>query len=143
MAKDINGFFLQGRLTKAAELKYPRQDFPVVNFTIATNESKKNGDQWEDRANYFDVTFTGNYAKAIAPSLSKGMEVFIEGHAHQDRWEKDNQKYSRVVFIAENVRIGKAPKGTQPAAGNDNAPAYQQSQPAPEEGYSEDEIPFN
>ena len=41
MADNINVVVETGRLTKAAELKYPREGFAVVNFTIAVNESKK------------------------------------------------------------------------------------------------------
>ena len=146
MADNINVVVETGRLTKAAELKYPRDGFAVVNFTIAVNESKKKGDEWTKYPNYFDVTFTGNYAAAIQKSLSKGLEVTVSGRLHQDRWEKDGQKYSKIVIIANNVEPGRPPKESTAEA---NAPAYS-SEPAPAEQpdfadsqeYS-DKIPFN
>ena len=125
MADNINVVVETGRLTKAAELKYPREGFAVVNFTIAVNESKKKGDEWIQYPNYFDVTFTGNYAAAIVNSLSKGREVTVSGELHQDRWEKDGQKYSKVIIRANNVAPGRPPKGES----DSSAPAYSQSEP--------------
>ena len=149
MADDINTVVLVGRLTKAAECKYPRENFAVVNFTIAVNESRKQGNEWTKYPNYFDVTFTGNYAAAMSKSLSKGIEVTVSGKLHQDRWEKDGQKYSKVIIKADNVKPGRLPKGNN--AENSDAPAYAaESEPAPAEqpDFSDsqdygDEIPFN
>ena len=146
MADNINVVVETGRLTKAAELKYPRDGFAVVNFTIAVNESKKKGDEWTKYPNYFDVTFTGNYAAAIQKSLSKGLEVTVSGRLHQDRWEKDGQKYSKIVIIANNVEPGRPPKESTAEA---NAPAYSSEQaPAEQPDFADsqeysDEIPFN
>ena len=107
MADDINTVVLVGRLTKAAECKYPREGFAVVNFTIAVNQSKKVNNEWTKYPNYFDVVFTGNYAAAMSKSLSKGLEVTVSGHLHQDRWEKNDQKYSKIIIQADNVKPGK------------------------------------
>lgn len=41
MANDINQVALTGRLVKGAEVKYPRENFCVVTFTIASNENQK------------------------------------------------------------------------------------------------------
>lgn len=147
MADDINTVVLVGRLTKAAECKYPREGFAVVNFTIAVNQSKKVNNEWTKYPNYFDVVFTGNYAAAMSKSLSKGLEVTVSGHLHQDRWEKNYQRYSKIIIQADNVKPGKLPKGTN--AENSDAPAYA-AEPAPTEqpDFSDsqdygDEIPFN
>ncbi len=138
MASDFNHIVLQGRLTKSAEVKYPRQDFCVVSFTIASNENHKNGDQWEKRPNYIDCTWTGNYAKALAESMTKGREVFLEGSLHQDRWEKDGQKQSRMIVKVTNLVPGRTP-----GEKTESAPAVDYSD-APDPGDPEqpDTIPF-
>lgn len=138
MASDFNHIVLQGRLTKSAEVKYPRQDFCVVSFTIASNENHKNSDQWEKRPNYIDCTWTGNYAKALAESMTKGREVFLEGSLHQDRWEKDGQKQSRMIVKVTNLVPGRTP-----GEKTESAPAADYSD-APDPGDPEqpDTIPF-
>jgi len=140
MASDLNHVLLQGRLTKSAEVKYPRQDFCVVSFTIASNENHKNGDNWEKRPNYIDCTWTGNYAKACAPSMTKGREVFVEGNIHQDRWEKDGQKQSRIIIKASDVKMGKMPG----EGNNSTAPAaeYPEEPDAASDDDAPDDIPF-
>lgn len=138
MASDFNHIVLQGRLTKSAEVKYPRQDFCVVSFTIASNENHKNGDQWEKRPNYIDCTWTGNYAKALAESMTKGREVFLEGSLHQDRWEKDGQKQSRMIVKVTNLVPGRTPgEKTESAPAADYLYA-----PDPGDPEQPDTIPF-
>lgn len=138
MASDFNHIVLQGRLTKSAEVKYPRQDFCVVSFTIASNENHKNGDQWEKRPNYIDCTWTGNYAKALAESMTKGREVFLEGSLHQDRWEKDGQKQSRMIVKVTNLVPGRTPgEKTESASAADYSDA-----PDPGDPEQPDTIPF-
>lgn len=140
MASDLNHVLLQGRLTKSAEVKYPRQDFCVVSFTIASNKNHKNGDNWEKRPNYIDCTWTGNYAKACAQSMTKGREVFVEGNIHQDRWEKDGQKQSRIIIKASDVKMGK-----MPGEGNASAPAADYPEPGESDMGTDnapDDIPF-
>lgn len=109
MASDINQLTLSGRLVKGAEVKYPKEGFCVVTFTIASNENKKNGDQWEKRPNYIDCSYAGNYAKALASSMTKGREITITGMIHQDRWEKDGQKQSKIIIKVDKAKLGSAP----------------------------------
>ena len=138
MASDFNHIILQGRLKKSAEVKYTRQDFCVVSFTIASNENHKNGYQWEKRPNYIDCTWTGNYAKALAESMTKGREVFLEGSLHQDRWEKDGQKQSRMIVKVTNLVPGRTP-----GEKTESAPAADYSDvPDPGDPEQPDTIPF-
>lgn len=111
MVNDINQVALTGRLVKGAEVKYPRENFCVVTFTIASNENQKKGDQWEKRANYIDCSFSGNYAKALAPSMTKGRSITVTGKIHQDRWEKDGQKQSKIIIKVDNAKLGQLPNG--------------------------------
>ena len=55
---DLNHVVLIGRLTRDAELKYTSNGQAVCKFSIAVNRRKKNGDQWEDEASFFDIVFS-------------------------------------------------------------------------------------
>jgi single-strand DNA-binding protein len=102
---DLNHVVLIGRLTRDAELKYTAGGQAVCKFAIAVNRRKKNGDQWMDEANYFDVVLWGRQAEVLNQYLVKGKLVGIEGELRQDRWEQDGQNRSRVEIVATNIQL--------------------------------------
>ena len=107
---DLNHVVLIGRLTR--DLGSDERSFGYIgngqaraNVSIAVNRSKKNGDQWVDEVNYFDVTIWGKTAENLKPYLTKGKQICVDGHLKQDRWEKDGQKFSRVTVVADAVHL--------------------------------------
>ena len=102
---DINNLTIIGRLTKDVEVSYTPGGMDYTNFSIAVNRSVKKNEQWTDEVSYFDVKLFGNTAKNLGPYLTKGKQIAIDGYLHQDRWEKDGQKNSRVVICANNVQL--------------------------------------
>ena len=142
---DTNHVVLVGRLTK--DLGTDERSFGYVsngqaraNISIAVNRSRRNGDQWIDDVNYFDVTIWGKTAENLKPYLTKGKQVIIEGYLKQDRWEKDGQKFSKVTVVANNVQlVGGRAEGGQPTGG---APRFQpmnnsgMTSSMPDSGYS-------
>ncbi|MDR0503938.1 MAG: single-stranded DNA-binding protein [Treponema sp.] len=102
---DINRVILIGRLTREAELKYTSGGQAVCKFSIAVNRRKKNGDQWEDEANYFDIVLWGRQGEALHPYLQKGKMVGIDGELRQDRWQQDGQNRSKVEIVANTLQL--------------------------------------
>jgi single-strand DNA-binding protein len=118
-----------------------------LSFSIAVNRSKKNGDQWIDEANFFDVVSFGRLAEALEQYLNKGQQVAIEGYLKQDRWQQDGQNRSRVAIVAENIQLVGGKKdgaettgGYQPRATGEGAQEVPRYAP-PADDYPED-IPF-
>ena len=103
--KDTNIFIHVGRLTRDAELKLLSTGTAILTFSLAVNRRVKDGDVWKDEASFFDYSYFGKGAEAVAQYMTKGGQVVVEGEAKQDRWEKDGQKHSRVVFVAQNVQL--------------------------------------
>lgn len=110
MANDVNKVILIGRLTR--DLGSEERNFGYVgngmaraNVSIAVNRAKKQGDQWTEEVSYFDITIWGKTAENLKPYLTKGKQICVEGHLHQDRWEKDGQKFSRVSIVADKVQL--------------------------------------
>jgi single-strand DNA-binding protein len=112
--QDLNQIALSGRLTKDAELKYTNSGTALVTMSIANNTRKKEGDNWTDYPNYLDVTFFGRLAEILHPQLTKGCPITLGGRIEQQRWEKDGNKRSKVVVIADHVMINR-PKGDFPS----------------------------
>lgn len=129
---NTNVVVVSGNLVKDAELKDISPDFSVLNFTVAVNESVKKADSWDSYANFFDISLSGKRAKAIAKYLTKGKKVLVAGTLHQDRWEKDGHKQSRIVIRADSVEFC----GGSNSEGNSDS-----AQSSGESGFS-DEVPF-
>jgi len=112
MSQDINKAVLVGRLTRDSELSYTNTGFALTKFSIASNRRKKQGDQWIDEANFFDIIVWGKRGEALANYLKKGTQVAIEGELRQERWEKDGVKRSKVSIEATNIQLlgGKSDK---------------------------------
>lgn len=110
---DINRVVLVGRLTRDAELKYTASGQAVCKFSVAVNRRRKNGEQWEDEANYFDVVLWGRQGESLNQYLVKGKAVAVDGELRQDRWQQDGQNRSKVEIVAGNIQLlGGAPGGT-------------------------------
>ncbi|MDR2619105.1 MAG: single-stranded DNA-binding protein [Treponema sp.] len=144
---DINHVVLVGRLVRDAELKYTANGQAVCKFSIAVNRSRKNGDQWVEEANFFDIVLWGRQGEAVGKYLIKGKSVGVDGELRQDRWQQDGQNRSKVEIVASNVQLlGGSPGGSSPGEssgggftrtnGGSEAPA-----PAGDDGFADD-IPF-
>jgi len=102
---DVNHVILLGRLTRDAELKYTAGGQAVCKFSIAVNRRKKNGDQWEDEANFFDIVIWGKQGETLNQYLKKGKMVAVDGELRQDRWQQDGQNRSKVEIVASFLQL--------------------------------------
>lgn len=141
---DINHVMLIGRIVRDIDERnfgYVGSGIAKLNLAIAVNRSRKEGDNWIDEVSFFDITLWGKTAEGLKPYLSKGKQIAVEGFLKQDRWEKDGQKFSKVVISATNVQLiggfSKSDPASEPFTPAENAPAPD----VPQEGFSED-IPF-
>ena len=100
---DLNKSFLIGRLTRDAETGYLTNGTCMSKFTIAVNRMK--GKDGRETADFFDVKVFGKQAEVISKYLGKGKQVAVDGRLQQERWEKDGQKFSKVVINAESVQL--------------------------------------
>ena len=160
---DINTVTIVGRLTRdlngsdQRDYAFTPNGQARANISIAVNRSRKQGDQWVDEANFFNVTIWGKTAENLLPYLKKGKQICVEGYLKQDRWEKDGQKQSRVSIVANNVQLlGGKSEGGAPVGGaprfqpvNNAAPANGgYSNPYPQDSYGDsgndfpEDIPF-
>jgi single-strand DNA-binding protein len=123
---DLNHVVLIGRLTRDAELKYTASGQAVCKFSIAVNRRRKNGDQWEDEANFFDIVLWGRQGESLNQYLVKGKMIGIEGELRQDRWQQDGQNRSKVEIVANNIQLlgasGGGSGGAYGSSGSNAAP---------------------
>jgi single-strand DNA-binding protein len=107
-ATNINRVVLTGNLTRDPELRSTNSGLSVCSLRIASNTRRKgaSGD-WEDKANYFDVTVFGAQGENCQRYLSKGRPVAIDGRLEWREWEaKDGSgKRQSVEIIADSVQF--------------------------------------
>ena len=102
---DLNSVNLIGRLTRDAELKTLASGYAVSKFSIAVNYRKRNGQQWDTEANFFDVSLFGKTAESLNQYLRKGKQIAVSGQLRQERWQQDGFNKSRVGIIADSVQL--------------------------------------
>jgi single-strand DNA-binding protein len=103
---DINHVVLVGRLVRDAQLKYTNSGLAICEFSIAINNRRKQGDEWVDEPNFFDVTLFGRQGEAIQRYLTQGKQVGVDGQLRQDRWQTpEGQNRSKVGIVANNVML--------------------------------------
>ncbi len=103
----INRYVCTGNLTRDMELRRTQGGMTIGSFGIAVNDRRKNNQtgEWEDYANFFDVTMFGSRAESISSYLVKGKKVAIDGKLRWSQWERDGQKRSKVEIIADDVEL--------------------------------------
>ena len=110
-AANINTVVITGNLTSDPEVRYIGSGTAVVDLGIAVNSREKQGDEWVDRADFFDVTVWGKQAESCGQYLSKGSPVAVQGRLRLDRWEKDGAKRSKVKIVATSIQFLPTGKG--------------------------------
>ena len=141
---DINHIVVIGRLTRdisERDFGYTAGGTARLNLSIAVNRSEKRNGAWQDKTSYLDVTVWGKTAENIRPYLHRGKQIAIDGYLDQQRWEKDGQKFSKVVIIADSVQLLGGNENSQQSAPQAQQPAGDYQSAGSGDDFPED-IPF-
>lgn len=111
-SRSVNKVTLLGFLGKAAELSYTASQKAVVRFSVATNFRWKDGEsgEWKESTQWTSVVLWGG--ENIAPHLSKGKQVYVEGRLQTRSYDdKEGRKVYVTEVIAEDVILLGDPRG--------------------------------
>jgi single-strand DNA-binding protein len=118
-ASNINSVVVTGNLTRDPELRHLNSGTAVCKLRVAVNTRRKDGNEWVDKPNYFDVTVWGAQGENCATYLSKGRPVAIQGRLEWREWQNDNgDKRQAVEIIAESVQFLGSRDGSGGGQGN-------------------------
>ena len=94
-------------MTRDAVLKMTQSGTSVLEFGIAVNENKPDGEGgWEEYPNYVDCVLFGKRADSLSQYLSKGTYVALTGRIHQNRWKnKDGQNRSKLGVVVDEIHF--------------------------------------
>lgn len=122
MAYSVNKITLLGTLGRDAETKFTSGGNAVTKFSIATEHSYKQGDEWNRVSTWHNIVLWG--AEKLASYLTKGSKVYLEGRLENRSYEdKDGNKKYVTEVIADSQSIVLC--GTKPVQEDSNGYASQ------------------
>jgi single-strand DNA-binding protein len=130
-ASNVNVVVITGNLTRDPELRHTGGGTAVCELRVAVNSRRKEGNDWVDKPNFFDVTVWGAQGENCATYLSKGRPVAVEGRLDWREWEaKDGSgKRQAVSIVANSVQFLGSRDGS--GGGNGNANGFSPSSDVP------------
>jgi len=137
MARGLNKILIIGNITADPEIKTAASGTNIANFTVATNESRKNqSGEYEDYAEFHRCVAFGRTADVLNDYTHKGSKVYIEGRIQTRSWEGDDgvKKYSTEIVTNQLLLLDSKSDGqAKPAY---SAPAQPAAEPV------QDDLPF-
>ena len=151
----FNKIIIVGNLGRDPELRYTPQGTAVCNFSVATNERRRDkaGEQ-QDITTWFRVNAWGRQAENVSKYLSKGRRVYVQGRLHVEEWtDRDGKARYTLEVNASDVQFldsaadveGIPVRQSEQSAGASAARAASGGGGAarsPEPEIEDDEIPF-
>lgn len=104
---------IQGNATADGALKFLPNGSAVLNFDIAENHRKKQGDTWvDDGTTFYRVAVWGKQAEILADHIRRGSRVLVAGRFRGGQFtSKDGQEVKTYEVTANHVGI--IPKSDQ------------------------------
>lgn len=102
----LNKVMLIGHLGADPEKRSMRNGNDVVNMRVATSESWKDRDgNRQERTEWHTVViFNENLGKIAYDHLRKGSKVYLEGHLHTRKWEKNGVDHYSTEIVLQQYR---------------------------------------
>ena len=134
----VNKVILIGRTRADAEHRYTSNGKAVANFSLAVNETFKNGDgEQKESVEWVRCVVWGKLAEVCGEFLTKGKQAYAEGRFQTRKYDdRDGIEHTVSEVVVRQLRFLGGP-------GNGNGKADQSARPAenPDAEIS-DEIPF-
>lgn len=121
----FNKIILVGNLGKDPELRYTPAGVAVCDFSMATNERKRDkSGEFQEVATWFRITLWRTQAENAAKYLKKGSQVYIEGRLGLEEWtDRDgNTRQTLSVQGTDMHFIGS--RGDAPSANDVSEPEF-------------------
>ena len=99
----MNSINIMGRLTHDPVLKTTEKGNPIVNFSVAVDDSGK-------RTDFIDCAAFMKTAETIAKHLKKGCTVCVSGKLRIDKYEKDGIKHKAAFIIVNTIDFIQKPE---------------------------------
>jgi single-strand DNA-binding protein len=98
---NLNEVFLTGNIGKKPEIKYTKEEKPVLTFSIAQNSKTKDDKKITE---WYNIVVFDKLAETLSLYLEAGMPVLVKGVLKVNNYEdKDKNKRTKVYIVAHKV----------------------------------------
>ena len=103
--RSVNRVILVGRIGQSPEGRYTPSGLSVVNYSIATNETKSNSDgNKTDNTEWHNIVSLGKQADFVSEYVKKGQLICIEGKLRTQKWEDKNKvTHYKTEIVSDTV----------------------------------------
>ena len=103
--RSVNRVILVGRVGQSPEGRYTPSGLSVVNYSIATNETKSNSDGIKtDHTEWHNIVSLGKQADFVSEYVNKGQLICIEGKLRTQKWEdKTKVTHYKTEIVSDTV----------------------------------------
>ncbi len=102
----FNQVTLVGNMVRDPEIRSLQNGTQIAKFTIGVTRKwqTENGEKKEE-ATFIDIDTFGKVAAVVEKFLRKGDPVLVEGRLKMEQWEKDGQKRSKLIVVANSLQL--------------------------------------
>jgi len=138
----VNKVILIGNAGENAELKFTASGKPVANFSVAVNDSFKNGNgEKVERVEWFRCVAWNGLAEVCGQYLTQGKQVYLEGRLQTRKYDnKEGNARTVTEVVVSTLRLLGGPRNGSsqgPAAHGDPPPSSGCAGPE-----TTDDVPF-
>ena len=119
----VNKAIIIGRLGADPELRTTASAINVANFSVATVEKSKSGEQTE----WHRMVAFGKLAEIVAQYLHKGSKAYFEGRIQTKKWQdqQGQTRYSTEIIASEMQMLDGKSDSPAVAPQVDHAPVHE------------------
>ena len=101
----FNKVIVLGRVSREPESRFTPGGVAVTDIRLALLDKRRVASTGEviNDVTFIDVTTWRATAKYIGENAKKGSYVLVEGRLHQDDWERDGIKRSKIKIMADRA----------------------------------------
>lgn len=123
----MNTFSVHGRCGKDSELAYTPNGTAVCKVSLAETQRVKEGNEYKDKTQWYDVVAWGKTAENLDKVAKKGTLLYIMGTLRLVTWQgKDDKEHHKLEITVEKyLPLSPKSSGDAPAsvpADEDNFP---------------------
>jgi single-strand DNA-binding protein len=141
----FNKIILVGNLGRDPELRYTPDGTPVCNFSLATNERRRDPKTGEnnDVTTWFRVTLWRRQAEVASQYLTRGKPVYIEGRLRVEEYtDRDGKPRHSLEVTATDMQFIGGGRGEDAGAASSQAAAAPSDAPSEATDLNDDDVPF-
>lgn len=140
---DLNEVRLIGNITRDIELRKTNNGNSVANFTVATNRSYRQDDEWKEDVEFNNVVVWGSDAEFLSERAKKGTRIFVSGRLQTRSWESDGvTKYKTEVVANRTILLDRYEKGPSDDLDSNASSDSNKSENDSEENIDPSDLPF-